>query len=215
MPDIEKRVLTAIALQTRNRYAKRFQVYGMEPRSLGWGSREHQLTRFAQLRRLVDLESCHVLDIGCGFGDLYAYLKCQGIPVSYTGVDLYNKFIEAGRQQHPDGDFLCVDFATDDIVPDTDVVVMLGVLNFRQSGISNLAYAATLIRRAFNKARMAVICDFISQQRAPDYPEEDWICYYNPRDVIALAMALTPNWQLIQDYPCIPQREMMLKLVKV
>ena len=215
MSDINKNVLAAIADQTHNRYAKRFLEHGIEPRSLGWGNREQQLTRFAQVQRLVDLDSCHVLDIGCGFGDFYAYLNCQGISVRYTGVDLFNKFTEAAQRQHPDGDFLCADFAIDNIVPNADVVVMLGLLNFRISEVSNLDYANNLIKLAFNKAKIAVVCDFISQQRTPDYPEEDWICYYNPQDVIALAMALTPNWQLIQDYPCIPQREMMLKLGKV
>lgn len=216
MADIDKNLLTGIADQTRHRYAARFQEHGLSPRSLGWGTREQQTTRFDQVRRIIDFDGSHVLDIGCGFGDLYQYLKHNNVDVTYTGVDVCQEFIDVATDRHPDGQFLCTDLTTDELCDvGGDVVVMLGLLNYRQSETANLTYAETLIDRAFDKARRSLVCDFISDQRALDYPEEEWIYYYSPEEVVKLASAVTPSWQLLQDFPCIPQREMMLRLDKV
>jgi 2-polyprenyl-3-methyl-5-hydroxy-6-metoxy-1,4-benzoquinol methylase len=83
--------------------------YGYDPQSLGWipGTQE---ARFRVLTAIGDLEGCSVLDVGCGFGDLYEYLCRNGVNVDYTGVDLSPDLLEIARQRHPDVRFISADF---------------------------------------------------------------------------------------------------------
>ena len=44
-------------------------------RKLGWGSKKSQDLRFKILIDRWNLENKSILDIGCGFGDFYFFLK--------------------------------------------------------------------------------------------------------------------------------------------
>ena len=76
---------------------------------LDWASRESQLIRFDVLAANVDLVGKSLLDVGCGLGDLWAFLKARDISVAYTGVDLAEKMVAAARDRHRDADFQCGD----------------------------------------------------------------------------------------------------------
>lgn len=70
----------------------------------------------------------HVLDIGCGYGDLSAYL---GEEIKYTGVDTIPWIFEAAKNKYPEKDFQMVDMESNTWVISggpASVAVMLGVL---------------------------------------------------------------------------------------
>lgn len=72
----------------RCRYAKRLTEFGYDPKTLGWNSGKQQ-ERFQVLTSFVPPEACgSVLDVGCGFGDLYGFLLRKGIlwPLSRRGL---------------------------------------------------------------------------------------------------------------------------------
>ena len=54
------------------RYDQRLEIYGYDPRALGWGGgKERQRLRFRKLfeiSRFIDKKITSVLDVGCGFG---------------------------------------------------------------------------------------------------------------------------------------------------
>ena len=91
-----------------------------------------------------------------------------------------------------------------------DVVVMLGLLGFRQPDVDQASYARYLLRRAWDLCTGILACDFLSAERSPDYPEEDWVYYYDPAEVLRWGLELSPRVRLRHDYPPIPQREMLL-----
>ena len=43
-----------------------------------------------------------VLDVGCGFADLYHYMRSKGVKVDYTGIDLSPDMIEAAKGKTPE-----------------------------------------------------------------------------------------------------------------
>lgn len=101
-----------------------------DPRSLGWTSRERQEARFEALcacagvtaapdgaRTWVTTDgdgnplpwaapepcpSASVLDAGCGFGDLYGWLRARGSRAPYRGADLVPEMAEGARTKWPD-----------------------------------------------------------------------------------------------------------------
>lgn len=199
---------------TRERYGARLQAHGVSARALGWGSREHQETRFAVASSLCDFTGKRVLDYGCGFADLLGHLQARGAtPAEFTGVDLNPEFVEVARGRYPEARFFANDLAAEDEASwSADVVVMLGLLNYRQPELDNFAFARRMLRLAFAWARECVICDFHSDVSIPEYPREDWINYYPPARILELGLSLTPLVSLRHDYACLPQREMLLVL---
>ena len=153
-----------------------------------------------------------MLDIGCGFADLLGYLSDEPSrkPAQYTGVDINQQLLDVGAQHFPDATFIQANILLDDDIPDADVVFMLGVLNFRFQDFDNLDFAHAMISRAFGMARETLVVDLLSQCRDEAYPEEDFVYYYDPAQILRFALSLTPHVELRHDYPSIPQREMML-----
>src|SRR5919109_3859483 len=79
--------------------------YGVDVRALDWGSRESQAVRFSVLAEVGQLHDASVLDVGCGLGDFFGWLKSAGIGVEYTGIDITPKMIEVARQRFPETRF--------------------------------------------------------------------------------------------------------------
>ena len=101
-------------------------------RTLSWISPATQAIRFAQLVKIIanQQDKFTLLDVGCGFADLYSYLKETGFHnIDYSGIDLMPEFIDADKKAHPniqliEGDFLEIDFNQR-----YDYIVSSGTLN--------------------------------------------------------------------------------------
>ena len=59
---------------------------------LDWAGPETQVLRFEILADNVALHGRSLLDVGCGLGDLVAFLDKQGIDVDYTGIDVVYEY---------------------------------------------------------------------------------------------------------------------------
>lgn len=209
--------LETVAEQTRSRYSRRYREMGYNVRTLGWGSVDQQRLRFEQVLRVADVSGRHLLDIGCGFGDLLDYCSERGcVPKHYTGWDINPELIEEAIRRHPgrSEDFTVVNLLErTDCPPVADVGVMLGVLNFNLGDTyNNLDYSRIMIERAFRSVRESLVVDFLSTRLTPDYPKEDTVFYHDPGEMLAFALDLTPDVTLAHDYPSIPQKEFMLVL---
>ena len=81
------------------------QLHGPNWRGLGWQSQRSQRRRFAVLSEVGPLANTRVLDIGCGVGDLYHYLRRRRIPVTYTGFDILPEMVAHARRRYPEAQF--------------------------------------------------------------------------------------------------------------
>src|SRR6185436_17431608 len=64
-------------------YADKVATHGYDHRGLGFRTRSSQVKRFEALLALGDFDGATVLDVGCGFGDLLAWLRARGIEPDY------------------------------------------------------------------------------------------------------------------------------------
>jgi SAM-dependent methyltransferase len=209
----------AIHSQTQQRYSQRYQQLGRHIRTLGWGNQEQQQYRFAQTLIGLNFDQRHILDIGCGFGDYYAFLKAEGIPIQgYTGIDINPDLLQEARQQwasETQVTFQEVHLPDSAYTPaqPCQIGVMLGVLNFNLQGqMDNYEYSQSLIRKAFSLVEEALVVDFLSTRLTPTYAQEDFVFYHDPVKMLQWALTLTPKVTLRHNYAPIPQREFMLVL---
>ncbi len=134
--------------------------------ALGWHNDEGQLLRFAMLAGIGDMNNCSVLDIGCGHGDLSAYLVDKYPTLKYSGIDQVEEIlaIASARYAHlPQTSFYMGDFSVAEL-PAADYVLASGSLNYH-SGEPDFIYK--MISCLFNASRIAFGFNLLSKMNDP------------------------------------------------
>lgn len=212
---IDKDEIKWIDEEAIKRYTTRFAKHGIDPKTLGWGSREDQITRFAAATRYLDFSGKSVLDIGCGFSDFYEFLIKEGIKTKeYRGIDITEKLIVASRKRYAENKYEVRNILLDNYDTEAaDIVVLFGLLNFKLE-MDNLSYTRQMIAASWKITREALIVDFLSTHLTKDYPQEDFVYYHNPKELLDICFGLSNNIVLVHDYPPIPQKEFLVILKK-
>jgi ubiquinone/menaquinone biosynthesis C-methylase UbiE len=179
-------------------YNKRFNEFGRNIKTVGWGSGKDQYLRFEVLFRGLDIRGKKIADIGCGLGDLVPFLRERaGDDFSYLGVDIADKLIQDAQNTHSGEN---IQFVTGDIfsanLADIDIAVMSGALSFKIDGIEEYAYA--VMARMFELSGEACSLNFLTKY--VDF-ELDKNQHYHPEKLFAKAKELSKNVNLIHDYP--------------
>ena len=94
---------SSAVLETTRFYENHIRRYGYGYRALGFGRRSSQEKRFQSAATLGDFHGKRLLDVGCGFGDLLAWLRARGVQPRYTGLDLTASMIERCRKRFAEG----------------------------------------------------------------------------------------------------------------
>lgn len=97
---------------------------------LGWENEQAQELRFEVLKNIF-FHGASVLDVGCGLGNLYDYLKKQDYNFKYTGVDILPEMIFRAKEKNPQAEFFSANIFEDDLFGDRkfDVIYASGIFN--------------------------------------------------------------------------------------
>jgi trans-aconitate methyltransferase len=181
----------------RTRYVARLAQYGYDPRTLGWAAGK-QAERFAVLTSFVPLGQIEsVLDVGCGFGDLYGYLRQHDYRGTYTGIDLVPELIEEGRTRFVDADLRVADLSDMSGDKTFDLVVGSGIFNAKLRHESSLEHIRSALEKMFAVCRQVTAVDFLTSY--VDFERDD-LHYMPPETAFAFAKALTRRVALRHDY---------------
>ena len=179
------------------RYARRFEEFGVDVRSLASGTDERHRLQHRVHAGAGDLRGKTILDIGCGLAHYYEFLRTLDIPFQYVGYDIVPAFIESNRQRYPDVHFELRDVTRDGIAHAADFVVLCEVFNNRFTDDSNMDVARQVLRASFAAAREAVSMDMLSTY--VDYQTPNAF-HFSPEEMFAFAKTLTPFVRLRHDY---------------
>ena len=83
-------------------YLSSLEKHGTTPKGLGWNSYKNQQIRFEKLLDALpsNLHNTTVVDAGCGFGDLFLYLKKHNrIPKNYIGIESLERFASIAEKR--------------------------------------------------------------------------------------------------------------------
>jgi SAM-dependent methyltransferase len=147
-----------------DRYETALAKYGDSPASLCDGKGGRQDVRFAVLAgpALADPVSS-VLDIGCGFADLYAFLRANGWRGRYTGIDIVPGLLRVAREHYPEIALYEHDASDSlDAFAAHDYVIASGVMNLKLPNGGNPAHIERFLSTMFAHALQAVSVDFMT-----------------------------------------------------
>lgn len=164
---------------------------------LDWSDAASQRARFRVLVENVNLAGKTVLDVGSGLGDLLGYLKQQNIPIVYTGVDIVEQMVEAAKQQHPDGHFICGDIFSEELLSpgSFDVVFCSGIFNLNLG--NNLRFLPKAISRMLLLSREYLVFNCLHKRMAT---ETGSYFYYDPMEVRKMLEPLGCEFRILDDY---------------
>jgi SAM-dependent methyltransferase len=180
-------------------YESRLRKYGYSPETLGWGKYGRQEVRFSVLTDYaLQIRESSILDVGCGFADLYDFLIKKGWQGRYTGIDIVPGLLEVALERHPDLDLRQIDITADSVnLERYDFVIASGMLNAELKVGDNQTHIAKALNSMFQHARVAVCVDFLSTYVEVRKPGS-W--HTDPGWALSVAKRLSRRVMLRHDY---------------
>lgn len=114
----------------REYYLPKLENEKSESSCLGWENQQAQELRFNILERVI-FPQASVLDVGCGLGNLYDYLKNRGYDFDYTGIDILPEMIAHAKEKNPQLECICGNIFIDNLLGNRkfDIVYASGIFN--------------------------------------------------------------------------------------
>ena len=176
-------------------HRQRIREYGAgSPGALGWQPDGQQI-RFEVLIQIGDLAHCSVLDVGCGYADLYPFLRQRFAGVQYWGIEQMPELLDLAQARYPGapnmtlrtGDFLR------EALPLSDYVLASGSLNYRHRH-PRFIYQA--IEKLFGSCQRGLGFNLLCWEPVGGGP----LAAYDPADIVAFCETLAPKVVLREGY---------------
>ena len=166
-------------------YNQKYIQYGNSLKSIGWSNKKDQDLRFEKLLLNYDLKNKVILDVGCGFGDLYFYIKknfkCN---FKYIGIDISNHILERAKKRvkYSNAKFYNCDLLSY-ISKKVDISVLSGslTLNFKNSN----AYSYEVIKKMYKISKLSCSINFMSSYCDHRLSKNK---HYNPESIFKLSL---------------------------
>ena len=180
---------------------------GDSPLGMGWPNVPDALRRFGIMLDVIRggpsrSEPLRLLDLGCGVGHLYEYLRGSSLDgIRYTGIDLSQRFIGICRSTHPGVDFRHVDILQHpEALDEYDYTVINGVFTSKcaMSFHEMWAFVQSLLKLVFRRSRCGIAFNAMSSH--VDWERDD--LFHLPLDTLAafLCRNLSRNFVFRNDY---------------
>lgn len=180
------------------RYEGRLKEFGYSPQTLGWGKNGRQEVRFSVLAEpILRMPESSVLDVGCGFADLYDYLAAHGWRGTYHGIDLVPGLVDVARERRPGVRVEVADIAELSGDGAYDFVCASGIFNARLEADDNAAHIERSVGRMFALSRVAACVDFMTTYVDFQHPTA-W--HTDPCWALGMARRLSARFVLRSDY---------------
>ncbi len=171
----------------------RLQSQSSPARRVGYEDALQQVLYFEILTAIGIPPGATVLDVGCGRGDLYAYLRAHGYKGRYIGLDLVPHLIEEARQRFPQLEFIAGDIVSTDLEP-CDYALASGPFDYRTP--NSLERWQTALTRMFALARCGMAWNGLTT--VPEGRDDVWA---QPLPaVLDLCESLSPYYSIRCDY---------------
>jgi len=136
-------------------YHQQLHQHEAPEKRVGWKTIESQRVRFEALTWVAPMKRAKILDVGCGLGAFWGYLKEQEVPVKYTGIDLFPNVIQEAKKIYPDARFEARNLlARPYPARSFDYSFLSGVFNVKVQ--DNWIYMKALLKQVLKQTKKAV-----------------------------------------------------------
>jgi len=182
--------LDPISKRIHAHYSETFKAHGPSTMGISFGSKqERQLQRYFNILKIIrdPKQSFSLLDVGCGYGGLYAYAKEKGYKIKYTGIDLVETMITWARRHNTKASFIHGNFMKNKLPGSYDYIVCNGSLNIKgDAPIKKMdIYVRQMIRKMFQLAQKGVVFNMMSNQ--VDFMSES-LFYKSPVETLSFCL---------------------------
>ena len=175
-------------------YNSLYSKFDNDLKSLGW-SKDRQFARFKSLVEGIDLDNKRILDIGCGFGDLFSFLYSNySIHFDYVGIDLMEEFISKARLKHKKSthlspEFYVADFLSHHFEERFDFIFASGIFNINH-GESTMPYHDAILEKAYSLCNVGLSFNYLSSN--VDFRDES-VYYSDPFRILSTHFKYSRN----------------------
>ena len=171
-------------------YTSAIKQHGTTAKGVNWVSKHTQNIRFDAILDMLpsDINSFSIVDAGCGFGDLYAYMsKKKKTPKEYIGIDsLLDMYSIASEKT---GCEIIIADITKDELPSADYYVCSGAMNVLNSFETHL-----FIQNCFSTCKDGFIFNILHGDK-----ESETYNYLTTRQIKQIAVDLGVKTVIIKD----------------
>lgn len=187
-------------------YARTFAAFGATPKGVDWNAEEDVRVRYAKMLDVMRKDflppggAPSLLDVGCGWGGLYAYAKENGADVEYTGIELVQPMVDYAQQSFLEGKFICGDIFKTSFEHQFDFVVSSGILTLKVSAtIPEMErFTKHLIHRMYSLCRHGIAFNMMSTRVNYMAPH---LYYQNPAEMLSYCLSeVSPRVRLDHGY---------------
>ncbi len=163
-------------------------------KALGYHNELRQEIRFEVLSQIITKDDVTILDVGCGLGDLYEFLKNQKRTFKYTGIDIVEESIETAKKRFPEADFRVFDFSHE-LNEEFDFVLASGALTFMVENYKDVYFG--MIERMFKMAKIGVAFNMLDQKLVE---QDETYATYSPTEIYDYCRTFAEKIILRHDY---------------
>ena len=173
--------------------------YGVDDaRSLGWYNDSTKNIRYQILCEVGDLNNHSVLDVGCGFGDLFDFIKKKNINFTYKGIDINSNMINKAIKKYQNAQFETIDFGVFNKDEKYDYVFCSGGLSFMVPDYKQFYFE--YVEKMFECSKIAVVFNMLNRNNN-NKPEDDEIfATYSTEEVLDFCLKLTDKVTIRENY---------------
>ena len=142
--------------------------YNKNYQTVGWGSKQSQEIRFKNIIKYFEKDQFSVLDIGCGLGDFYKFLKDKKINCNYVGLDLNQFFIKECKKKYKSANFINTNFSNFKFKMQPDYIIASGSLNLPQDNYE--VFFKKIIKKMYKNCKEKCIFNVLSGSSKKIYP---------------------------------------------
>ncbi|WGV98666.1 class I SAM-dependent methyltransferase [Vibrio sp. YMD68] len=163
----------------------------------GWTSIESQHNRFKIIQQACEFHNKYIVDLGCGYGELFDYLTQHHTLGRYTGVDQQPQFLAQAKKRLAKQRDVC-EFVHGDIskftADNADIVIASGSLNYHSREPD---YLTRIISHMYLMANEAIIFNLLDSST---FPKQPFLTGYNKQGIVRYCKTLCANVELIDGY---------------
>ncbi len=167
-------------------YRDQLEGHQAPEKRVGWNSAHSQQVRFEAMAGVGKLDGAKILDVGCGLGAFWGYLKKRKIKAHYKGVDLFPNVIAEACRIYPEASFEARVLTARPFRPGAfDYAFLSGVFNVKVR--DNWKYMKAVLSSTLKQTRKAVAFNVLSADA--DIREANRFTA-DPRQLVALGRKL-------------------------